>query len=145
MEELIAIDPGNTTGWATFSPVTGLLHYAGTTSVEAWLAEDDRPYSTLIIEIPQVYRAGQSVGDPNDLIKVAVNAGQWIERFSRRGATVRKVLPKDWKGQVSKEIHNRRVLALLTADEKTRILPSHDHNMVDAIGLGLFHLKRLRR
>lgn len=145
MEELIAIDPGNTTGWATFDPTTGLLHYAGTTSVQSWLAVDERPYSTLVIEIPQVYRASQSKGDPNDLIKVAVQAGQWIERFSCTGAAVRRVLPNEWKGQVPKTVHNKRVLACLTEDEKTRILPSLDHNMVDAIGLGLFHLKRLRR
>lgn len=142
--ELIAIDPGNCTGWATFHATTGLLHYAGVTDVVS--GSFTGYYTNLVIEIPQVYRTAQSKGDPNDLIKVAVQAGQWIERF--RACEVKRVLPNEWKGQVPKSVHNKRVLACLTPEELERIakLPeSKAHNMIDAIGLGLWHFGRLRR
>jgi len=140
-----------------FNPVTKELAYSGICTVDdQWLATKTAvmPWDwlfregQLVIEIPQVYRVGKSKGDPNDLIKVAVQAGQWIERAKLYGASVYRHLPQEWKGQVPKNVHHERILAALSPAESARIpkLPKADaHNMLDAIGLGLFHLGRISR
>lgn len=155
MPNLLSIDPGNCTGWAIFN--SNELTYAGVTSVDdpcLYAATGVFPWDylfrggQLVIEIPQVYRASKSKGDPNDLIKVAVQAGQWIERARLYGASVYRQLPQEWKGQVPKETHHKRILAVLNPTELARLpkLPKSDaHNMLDAIGLGLFHLGRISR
>lgn len=50
--------------------------------------------------------------------------------------------PKTWKGQTPKAIHNKRVLAALSPEER-KLVP-RDHNAVDSVGLGLYYLERLR-
>ncbi len=55
-------------------------------------------------------------------------------------------LPKQWKGQVPKSIHNKRVLAELTKEEQAKVLnlpASSRHNVIDAVGIGLHHLHRV--
>lgn len=66
--------------------------------------------------------------------------GQW--RFAS---------PAEWKGQTPKEIHNKRVLAALTAEEKIafeadiNLVPqSLRHNVIDAVGLNLWAVGRMR-
>ncbi len=150
---ILAIDPGACTGWAIFLPGVG-LHSAGVCTVDdlsSPMFDTFAPrHAELVIEIPQVYRAALSKGDPNDLIKVAVQAGRWIERAKLRGWGVREVHPTTWKGQIPKEIHHARIENALLADERARAssalsLPkSKRHNALDAIGLGLFHLGRGR-
>lgn len=63
-------------------------------------------------------------------------------------ADVDLVLPKEWKGQVPKEIFLKRIIKRLANDEykvlKSRKLSkAKEHNVIDAIGLGLKILKRL--
>lgn len=143
---LLSIDPGRDTGWAFW--VDGYLTECGLTSVEAdncrakylfpWVDET-------IIELPQVYRAAQSKGDPNDLIKVAVEVGQWKERAKKARCTL--VHPAEWKKQVPKDIHHNRVMECLYTYERGKIPPlpkTKAHNVLDAIGLGLWYLKRMR-
>lgn len=141
---LIAIDPGKTTGWAFFcqkklvkcgvtkgSPPA--LPALGLTTFEA------------IIEKPQTYP--MSPVDSNDLITLGILVGEWKEYLYRHGAKVELVLPTTWKGAVPKPIHGKRVLASLLKEEKA-VLPKakkHDHNMIDAVGLGLWKLERTRR
>lgn len=53
--------------------------------------------------------------------------------------------PEQWKKQVPKSIHNRRTLAKLSPQERLNILDCPDHlmhNIIDAVGLGLFHIGR---
>jgi hypothetical protein len=102
----------------------------------------------VVCELPQVYRAAQSKGDPNDLIKVATQVGRWEERAKSRGIQWVTYLPNEWKGQVPKDVHHRRAMRLLSEEESKRIpemAATSRHNMMDAVALGLFRLGRLRR
>jgi hypothetical protein len=100
-----------------------------------------QPYS-LILEIPQVYD-GFSDEDKNDLIDLAGVQGAIV------GVSNVEVewspLPREWKGQLPKEISERRVDSKLSQDEKDRIswpAKSYRHNVYDAIHLGIVHLER---
>jgi hypothetical protein len=74
----------------------------------------------------------------NDLIQTAIRLGVYLEACQTSDATL--VYPGQWKGQVPKDIHNRRVLAKLTPAE--RALVPNDHNAIDATGLLLWALER---
>lgn len=139
---LLACDPGENCGGACF--IGGVLVWAGLLSFAdpthiAIRAE------RMIVEIPQVY-PGPRAEDPNDLIGVAIIAGQWIRSVS--APDTRRVFPRQWKGGVDKKIHNGRVLAKLSAaelQEVPKMAASKLHNVIDAIGLGLFDLGRIGR
>jgi hypothetical protein len=82
MQTLLSIDPGRCTGWAYWR--NSQLEACGVTSV----GSNPCPAvsmllagcQALVIELPQVYRAAQSKGDPNDLIQVAVEYRLWLQR-----------------------------------------------------------------
>jgi hypothetical protein len=97
-----------------------------------------------VIEIPQVYQQRLQKGDPNDLIDVAVVAGMvagtlvpWVH------GPVQLIRPRVWKGNRPKAVDNRHTLSVLSAEEKTKI-PSgaKRHNVLDAVGIGLWKLGR---
>lgn len=132
----LAIDPGKDTGWALFSSEKSLL----TCGVGRPPYERGR---FTLIERPQIYSAKHMKGDPNDIITLAINVGEHKARSEDVGAVVQMVLPQEWKGQVPKEIHGRRILAACTEQDMrvvttaSAMLPgSKVHNMIDAIGLG---------
>lgn len=141
---LLACDPGENCGGAYFVDGAlvwcGLLSFADATHISI---KADR----MIVEIPQIYPGPPKKGeDPNDLIGVAVIAGQWIRSVS--APHTRRVFPRQWKGGVEKGIHNGRVLAKLSAVELAvvpKLAASKLHNVIDAIGLGLFDLDRIGR
>jgi len=148
---LISIDPGvNHHGVAYFTD--GKLKVAWFSLSEevlediAWHIKGEDTLDQLAIEIPQVYVP--SLFDPNDLINLAVEAGKVIgvleEDYSVKTTTY---LPKSWKKQVPKDIMNRRTLARLSEKEKAAIqwpIKSRRHNVLDAAGVGLHHLGRLK-
>ena len=139
---LLACDPGENCGGAYF--VDGVLVWSGLLSF-ADATHIAIKADKMIVEIPQVY-PGPRAEDPNDLIGVAVIAGQWIRSVS--APDTRRVFPRQWKGGVDKKIHNGRVLAKLSATELEcvpKMAASKLHNVIDAIGLGLFDLERMGR
>lgn len=98
----------------------------------------------LAIEVPQVY-PGMRREDPNDLIDLATSAG--IVIGSAQWASVTRYRPREWKGQTPKKIDHERTLKVLTAAERSvydgcDVAQSLRHNILDAIGIGLRHLKR---
>lgn len=99
----------------------------------------------LVMEVPQIYGPEISKADPDDLLQLAGVDGA-IARALRFGCPVVGYRPREWKGQTPKAIHNRRVenaLSLAELDTFQRC-PSHlRHNILDAVGIGLFHLGRL--
>ena len=104
----------------------------------------------IVIEVPQVYDRRKSVGDPNDLINLAFMAGLIIGALPTDNVTV--VRPAEWGGQVQKAIKNSRAVDSLSTEEKARIeIPKAAgtllHNVLDAVGIGLWYLRRsgLRR
>jgi hypothetical protein len=137
---LLTIDPGTTaTGIAIFTALGELCR--------AWLVPD--PYcmaqrvssDEMLIEIPRAYGAGSPV-DPNDLIKLALLGGYLagINNSARRWY----IHPQDWKGQVPKKIDNERTLRQLKDNERHILGERPNHNVVDAVGIGLWALGRRR-
>jgi hypothetical protein len=133
---LLAIDPGARSGFAVFE---------GTTLVWCGISHPGVLVGEYVIEKPE-YRKHERV-DPNDLITLAIRVGEWRGRAIGEGADVRLVTPMQWKGAVPKSIHHPRILASLEATERTIL---HDvkcaatsmHNVIDAIGIGLFAVGR---
>ena len=154
---MIAIDPGENTGGAFF--VNGALVWAGLLSLLDG-THSNTTADKLIIEIPFIRPdditggRGARANNPaavaakriNDLLSVCVCAGQWIRSIN--APHTRRVRPHEWKGGVPKEIHNARVLEKLSSAESLLLpkLPASKlHNVVDAVGLGLFELGRMGR
>jgi hypothetical protein len=155
---LLAIDPGVDTGWALFSSA-GQLIACGLGDPRMSDRHRVADLRTVIIEQPFVYPRGQTKS-PNDVVTLALNAGEWAGLY-RQWADVRYVLPFQWKGSVPKKISHARILAKLSEAERAvvdaaisrgrscatkalgrPIAPSQQHNVLDAIGLGLFAVSR---
>lgn len=150
---LLAIDPGKDTGWAMLDDA-GTLVACGLGSPPV-----DGP-TRVIIERPQVYRGRASKGDPNDLITLAIQVGQYKERFLSTGRPVEEVIPHTWKGSIDGDVCCRRIVASLTESERellTAVLtplaraPVHAeltagrrHNVIDAVGIAKWSLRRAR-
>lgn len=150
--DFYAIDPGaRATGVALFSG--GYLAKASLVRAEdvsSMIYDLHRNLGTvleMVIERPTVY-SKTSKGDPADLIQVALVAGSAATRCA---GNARFVEPRTWKGQTPKDIHHGRIRAALVEIEKKALIrdcrdvpASLQHNVLDAVGLGLWHLGRLR-
>lgn len=147
MGAVIGIDPGRRTGWALFRE--GVLTEAG-----VFKAQDLSSFQPAVgsgvalIEKPVIYPARNVPS--NDLIDLAVVVGELSALCRFAGYKVKLVAPRTWKGSVPKSIHNKRVLSVLTVEEVEKLprrprAGDYDHNMLDAVGLALWHLKRSLR
>lgn len=147
---LMAFDPGKITGWASFENTS--LSHAGVVKnatfaepVEFWPVED-WPL-VVVIEMPRWYPQEREI-DVNDLLDLSRLVGRIEGFFAKEGSRIEIVYPRSWKGTVPKKIHNARVLAALTKEE-IALLPrrprakDHDHNVLDAVGIGLWKLGRM--
>ena len=158
---LVSVDPGvNATGLAVFEDeelvgvrllrAGSLRHMISVLVNEEWPVQFGYP-ETVIIEQPTVYRRGGK-GDSKDLISVAIVAGAAAAAYGCESLdqTIKFVEPRTWKGSVPKKVHNERIL------DKLRILElqyfnmciddvpsSLAHNMIDAVGIGLYDLGRM--
>jgi hypothetical protein len=114
----------------------------------------------VMVEWPRIYstqakKGDKAKADPNDLLGLVgvdmaflgMLKGPLENRFSR-------VYPEQWKGQLPKETADgsnpvmMRVLKRLSVQEKAAIAPcsrSLEHNMFDALGIGLHALGRFER
>ena len=149
MNLLLTIDPGQHWGWAWFDDAS--LYMAGVESVGKRVGDPPCPTVRgfkVLIEVPRWY-PGKEKGDVNQLIDLAVQVGEFREFYRRQGGLVELVFPRTWKGTVPKEIMTARILKQLTPAELNHVplrprAKTPDHNTVDAIGLGLWKLGRLR-
>lgn len=148
---LIAIDPGKATGVATFD--AGVLVRATVCTfeecrnlIEKWVPLNrHKAAGDCIIEVPQVYPGQQQKGDQNDLINLAVDVGRYAAYAEAGRFRVMLVRPREWKGQLPKDVCWKRVRETLTAQElasMNKVPKSQAHNMHDAIGLGTWFQKR---
>lgn len=148
MTDILCFDPGETTGWALFT--NGVLAIAQYEKFADVIVDPPclERFALVIIEKPQ-WRPHERKIDINDLIELAVMVGELKRVYRSFGSDVNLVVPTTWKGSVPKEIHNRRVLSHLSPEELARVplrprSKKPDHNAVDAIGLGLWKLRRMR-
>jgi hypothetical protein len=136
---LLAIDSGKNLGWALFLP-TGQLHSCGLRTLPSELPALTR----IIIERPH---AGRTRARARDILTLAIRAGEagGVLRYLT-GVEPEYIEPQRWKGQLPKKRCNAIVEAKLSEQEKrllNNIKPvSAKHNVLDAIGIGLFSVGR---
>lgn len=106
-----------------------------------------RHINRVVIEIPKVYPATQQKGDQNDLIALAGFA--YALATSVHSATeIVRYFPRDWKGTIDADTMTARIEKRLMPAETHYLEPcpkSLHHNMIDAVGIGMFNLGRLDR
>jgi hypothetical protein len=149
---ILTLDPGAASGVALWDH-TGRLLAAAVLKPEQvlpWVV-DFAPVTVLVHERPQIYQRGKSKGDPNKLLDLYGQACTLAGEMHVRRV---ELLPAEWKGQLPKDVHHARILAGITPEERERIPHCRisaknphgiDHNILDAIGLGLFHFSRQGR
>lgn len=115
--------------------------------VERWVASGILSgYKEAVTEFPIVRR--QEAYKGNDMLLTAASAGLFLGVC--KAQRVITVKPGAWKGQVPKEEMCRRILDILTEEERALFercmigkLKSLHHNAIDAIGIGLWAVGRL--
>lgn len=159
--QIISIDPGlHKVAFACWDHATGLLlearlvehkHEIATERGQKWkdiastlhvfIPQRDTDW---VIEVPQVYRDMKGK-DPNDLVDLGGVLGAVVATGLFESHVVWSPLPREWKGQLPKEVTQKRVNAKLSNQEKTLIkwpIPSLCHNVYDAIHLGIVYMER---
>jgi hypothetical protein len=166
---LLAVDPGISTGWALFyvsGPIKTWMAACGNGEPPL----DQKDLVQFIVEKPQVY-PGTPAGKANDLITLAWGAGGYYALAGKNPTMHERIMvrPHTWKGDVPKHVHQRRIWKTLNSQEhiladscvrgmedyirkceevsarKRKSLPTTGHSdVMDAIGLGLYALNRLR-
>lgn len=144
-DKLIAVDPGNKTGVAVFSTRHHRLLWAGTCRPEQGYKFIDLAEGALIYaEIPWIYPTGRSTASPNAIIKTALHLGLFLGPLVTKAKEINYLQPAAWKGQVPKEVHQSKIAEALDPKERDMWdLVGPDAR--DAIGIGLFALKRTNR
>jgi hypothetical protein len=143
----MSVDPGKSMGVAVF--LNGNL--TGVNLIKSNYANELQNFVNRIqpkigiVEAPRIYGRRQWKGDPNDLIKVALLAGMALAALSQH-CIPEIVYPSVWKGQRPKDVDNKYTLELLSETERVYIENSFPksklHNVIDAIGIGLWKLGR---
>lgn len=90
----------------------------------------------IVIELPQVYQGRLQKGDPNDLIDLAVLVGALLHAIPHSVALLPR--PREWKGQVPKDIHHRRIR------ERIPDFGPSGKDTMDAVGLALWGYEHAR-
>lgn len=152
MSVLISIDPGAHLGLAVFQEdvlfAAGFYNVKNLRDLTKWLVEsagEIRPVQA-VIEKPQIYEPRKWKGDPNDILNLAVIVGVCTAALAPYCET-RFVTPHMWKGSRPKKLDNEYTISLLSPVEKSVLAEnqcpkSYLDNVIDAIGLGLWTLKR---
>ena len=108
-----------------------------------------KPYledALIVVEYPEQY--SQTPAPRSSVQGLACTGGGIVSVLKRPSNRVEFVLPKTWKKQVPKDIMLDRIVSKLDTTEKT-LLDAKEyakykkHNVIDAIGLGLYKLERL--
>lgn len=159
---LLSCDPGSKrcalAYWQRSATSGRLVHVGFTDTVKGFVF----PGAELAIEIPYIYPKGpqgkKEGADPNDSIAVAYAAG--LIAGLRQPRVIETYLPREWKKQIPKQIHHERIWNCLEGWER-EVLPIETweriqiginggpyswggHNLLDAVGIGLVFLGRLR-
>lgn len=153
VRRLASIDPAkNACAWATFDDGGRLVRARLIRAKTRHGLRDEmsreferEPVGELVVEVPQIYRQRSWAGDPTDNVDVAVTAGMAIALIDAR--KIVEVRPRAWKGTRPKDVCNRLTMSKLDESER-RVVgrvdcpPSLLHNVIDAVGIGLWRLRR---
>lgn len=149
---LLSIDPATKdgrVGWALFDSNTLTACGRGAPPTNRLTAVTEA-----VIEHPVIYPHGRTP-NPNSIVKLAVSAGEMAGVLMANGISVRYVEPRAWKGTLDPNTCCRRAWGRLGATERVLAAPFEPeptgdikgtkHNVLDAIGLGLFAVGRWRK
>jgi hypothetical protein len=109
--------------------------------------KDNLEEALIVVEYPEQYSHSPAPRAP--VQGLACTGGGIVCMLKRSTNKVKFLLPKEWKGQVPKDIMLDRIVNKLNDTEKSvleskKLIKSKKHNVIDAIGLGLYILDRLR-
>ena len=156
-KHLVSMDPGLRFCWLSFF-YEGQLKSTKKVSnpigkargPEAWISMGQAcldeigglQHAHMVVEIPQVYAQGKQKGDQDDITQLSGIVGAVV--MALNPATVSHYYPREWKGQLPKETCGDRVLLTLSEGERFNVgqYGALQHNILDAIGIGLKHLGR---
>src|SRR5688572_13296874 len=100
-------------------------------------------------ERPRIYPQGKQEANPDTIITLSITAGRLTQRWDKD--QIGWFHPREWKGNVPQPILETRIIEALTEAEALilyesikDIAPSYRHNVFDAVGIGLYALKRCR-
>jgi hypothetical protein len=132
-----AIDPGEFAGVATFRD--GVLVQA---TLGGFVLVGE-----VVIENPTIRR---NTPNPNDILVLARRVGRLEEAAERLRLPCTLYTPSQWKASVDKDMMIDRIKTFVTADERHIVesapcTEKQGKNIWDAVGIGLFHLGRMRR
>lgn len=96
----------------------------------------------LVVEYPQIYRGMYAA----DLVEITGVVGAVVGQYEGRCQEVVGYLPRDWTMGVPKEVRHARLEKDLSEEEWAAIEDAGalTHNVLDAVGIGLFYLKGKR-
>ena len=149
---LVSYDPGVKAAGVAIWQSDGELYRAFLVRDDDWIRTAHRAATRvcdicyvdeIAVEIPQVYVQSRLKGDPNDLITLALNAGAFCASFLNTPRF--EYRPYEWKKQVPKAILTERTRTKLSIGELACVEKAPRtlmHNVFDAVGIGLHHLKR---
>ena len=102
-----------------------------------------------LVETPQKYDRFSVAHRDLDRLKATLAR---IEQFAEdRGDTVKRVYPQQWKGNVPKPVHHRRIVSTLSQEEldllpdEIRADMAYSHDVYDAVALFLYQIGRVKR
>lgn len=142
---LLAIDPGEHSGWALMANFDNGWVLQGASVVrpsDPWTCPLPR-VDVAVIEFPKMYPQGHP--RPNDLLKLAATAGRWIERLTPKCKHLELVYPRDWKGTVDGDTMLRRIEEAFSEHEErvmAAVKGQHRHNAVDAVGFAKWAVRQ---
>jgi Holliday junction resolvasome RuvABC endonuclease subunit len=155
---LIAIDPGKrvcgVSVWGCESHQTQLLHACSIrpggnllnlpSQVEdLWIEHVDgfdQAAPQFVFEVPKYYAKKRATFRGVDALFDVLDA------FQKYGILVKDyVYPNQWKGNIPKNVHRRRIEKALSKSEHKCVDPAGTHDMWDAIGIGLYATGRTGR
>lgn len=130
-------------------------------TVVNWTLEQGDPPDVLVYEMMEAYESN-SAAKNNQILQLAGVLGATCREFSLVGGTqFIGYLPKQWKGNIKKDPHHRRITGayskatgkfrpgILTEAELEIYAAARDgvpdglrHNILDGIGIGLYHVRR---
>ena len=163
---LLAIDPGEDTGWGLFAIRESRFTFRKGVEQDYELIAcglgDPRDrdivraskLERVVIERPRINPHGKA--RPNDIITLALSAGEWAGVFRERCNEIVWFEPHQWKGAADKVQSAPRIWAKLSPVEQAivhdtiktsgkggrALAQSKIHNVLDGIGLGLHAVGR---
>jgi hypothetical protein len=119
-------------------------------NVNEWSSALGGKIDTVLIEQPQAYSGAKQNANPKDIQDLNIVIGALMATCQKQTGGFLLVPPGTWKGQVPGDIMVERIKSKLSPDEvvifdqgTTGTRAGLLHNVVDAVGLGLWRVGRI--